>query len=712
MSVIVSTPNEDPFRICTDPRLAHFDAPRRQAVARLMSGLYQGEGLFLLTGEDGIGKTTLLRHLGDEVAALDGVRLLHTAPFIDCAPSADFDSIVAACGEMLRVGTPDPLFVARALQDLADGEQMPAMLIDDADCLDSATLRALSTLATLRGGERRLLSAVLAGTPELVGRMAALLGPNDRLPPDRRIVLTPMARGDVEWMIRHRLRQAGRPESGAIGGVTAQSNGVPLQVLGLCRRMLRDEDMPMAAPAVAAVPAAGTPVHGVSMPPLSVPETTALKAPLPAAPTGAAAEPPPVVEAPTVIAAGEPKTPPPAALQGAVPNRPLLAASAGRDAGRPGDRRSNPDLPRVAERPAAAAAAQPTGHIRYGAASAMRIPGAQWQDGGSRRRPRHRALLAAGVALLALGTGWTLYDHTPQRLAETAAGRAPALAPAEQPFAAVLEPSHTTAGTPSEAAAGPSPSASGDPSSALVAEAEPRSPATPASSEPWWRPSGAERLRANLPPPAPAVSDVTDEVAGAVSRREEAPPVAALSPGTPDAGAANRPTPPPGPVARPAVAKAPPATKPRPPAAAAVAPQPDTDVALATRAPEVRQPLKGRDALLAAGDEQIANGDVQSARIAYQEAYEKGSAEAARRLAQTFDPRNVAAHSSDASAAEAILWYKDAARKGDRRSRGELHGLEVWLEDAAASGDGEARRVLQTWRAPAEPETPDAQVGQ
>ena len=64
MSVIVRNPGEDPFRISSDPRLAHFDAPRRRVTARLLSGLYQGEGLFLLTGEDGIGKTTLLRHLG------------------------------------------------------------------------------------------------------------------------------------------------------------------------------------------------------------------------------------------------------------------------------------------------------------------------------------------------------------------------------------------------------------------------------------------------------------------------------------------------------------------------------------------------------------------------------------------------------------------------------------------------------------------------
>ena len=106
------------------------------------------------------------------------------------------------------------------------------------------------------------------------------------------------------------------------------------------------------------------------------------------------------------------------------------------------------------------------------------------------------------------------------------------------------------------------------------------------------------------------------------------------------------------------------------------------------------------------GDEQLLAGEVEAARAIYQQAFDRGSAEAARRLAQTFDPRNVAATSPDASAAEAILWYKDAAKRGDRRARGELQGLESWLEDAAASGDRDARRVLQTWHAPSPEDVP------
>ena len=374
-------------------------------------------------------------------------------------------------------------------------------------------------------------------------------------------------------------------------------------------------------------------------------------------------------EIPAAIAADEPVSQA-AAPEATAPELPSVAAAA-RDGGGFCDQPHAPYAPRIATRAAApGAGGEFPGRIRYSAASAMRIEGNQWQDGRSRRRPRRRALLAAGVALLVLGTGWTLYDHTPRRLAETTAGTAPAVSPqVEQPYAAVLEPSHTTADTSAASAGVAQPPVSGGPAST---GAESSSPAATAPSEPWWRPSGAERLRADLPPAGYAPSDIATATGAAAPRREEAASVAGLNPASVPlgGGAVSRPAAPPEPVARPVVIpKSPPAAaaKPRPPVTTAVPPQPEMDAALAARVPEAKPPLKGREALLNAGDEQMANGDVQAARVAYQEAFEKGSAEAARRLAQTFDPRNVAAHSSDASPAEAILWYKDAARRGDRR---------------------------------------------
>ncbi|QLH39736.1 MAG: hypothetical protein HWD60_13320 [Defluviicoccus sp.] len=109
--------------------------------------------------------------------------------------------------------------------------------------------------------------------------------------------------------------------------------------------------------------------------------------------------------------------------------------------------------------------------------------------------------------------------------------------------------------------------------------------------------------------------------------------------------------------------------------------------------------------LLNDGDARLQEGDIDAARTSYQNAFERGSGEGARRLAETFDPRSHTPASRQASAEEAILWYQDAVRRGDRRAAYELQELATWLENAAASGNREARRVLDAWRTPAEPET-------
>jgi TPR repeat protein len=120
-------------------------------------------------------------------------------------------------------------------------------------------------------------------------------------------------------------------------------------------------------------------------------------------------------------------------------------------------------------------------------------------------------------------------------------------------------------------------------------------------------------------------------------------------------------------------------------------------------APASKQPqTRNReiDVLLSEGDALREEGDMAAARSAYEQAYDKGSAAAAVRMAETFDPRNIAADAKAASPAEAILWYQDAARKGDRHAGAELDNLATWLANSAASGNQEARRVLELWREP------------
>jgi hypothetical protein len=209
--------------------------------------------------------------------------------------------------------------------------------------------------------------------------------------------------------------------------------------------------------------------------------------------------------------------------------------------------------------------------------------------------------------------------------------------------------------------------------------------------------------------PAPAVKDEPQSQpaaprakAGPQSQPAAAPQAKAEPQSQPAAAPQAKAEPQPQPAAAPQ-AKAEPQPK---PAAKPAGPQAKPSTAQAKASPARSREI---EALLAEGDAWLAEGDMAAARSAYEQAYDKGSRAAALRMAQTFDPRSMPGARKTASPAEAILWYQDAARKGDRTAKEELDNLAGWLENDAASGNQEARRVLELWRQPAEPEPePDA----
>src|SRR5512147_2256819 len=51
----------DPFHITPDPAFFFFSAGHREALAALIYGVEQRKGFIVLTGEVGVGKTTILR---------------------------------------------------------------------------------------------------------------------------------------------------------------------------------------------------------------------------------------------------------------------------------------------------------------------------------------------------------------------------------------------------------------------------------------------------------------------------------------------------------------------------------------------------------------------------------------------------------------------------------------------------------------------------
>jgi type II secretory pathway predicted ATPase ExeA len=232
---------DDAFQLTADPKFCYLDPARRHASARFLSGLYEGDGLFTLTGQLGIGKSTLLCHLGEQLTALDGVLSLCPTHALACRTGTTLADVLGALG--LGESGAAPLKAAQRLQRLIESNRSPILLLDDADLLDDDVLEAVITFTELQVAEGRLLSIVLAGHPSIPRRVSTITGNDKALGAGRAVELEPIVERDVARLIRHRLRAAGRPEDAigpdAIAQIARHSAGVPGAVVRVCRRAVQ-----------------------------------------------------------------------------------------------------------------------------------------------------------------------------------------------------------------------------------------------------------------------------------------------------------------------------------------------------------------------------------------------------------------------------------------------------------------------------------------
>ena len=212
-----------------------------------MRGIRRREGILLLTGDVGTGKTTTTRAL---LRLVD--RDIFTAVVLNPFVSED---------ELLRVLLQDFGVVSdgRALQDASRQSLVETLnrfllslaalgasalaVVDEAQNLAPAVLEQLRVLTALETDREKLLQILLVGQPEL----PALLGSpqmrqlNQRIA--RRCAIRPLTRDEVEKYIRFRIRMArGACETmftaRALDLIYQFSEGIPRKINLICDRSL------------------------------------------------------------------------------------------------------------------------------------------------------------------------------------------------------------------------------------------------------------------------------------------------------------------------------------------------------------------------------------------------------------------------------------------------------------------------------------------
>jgi len=228
---------EKPFSIQPDPDYMFWSKAHSLAFAMIEYGIMNRAGFTVITGEIGSGKTTLIRHLlnnlGEEVtvglvsnAYENRGELLHWVLMAFGKPYEE-KPLVALHAE----------FTEFLIEEYAAGRRT-ILIVDEAQNLGPQTLEELRMLSNINADKDQLLQVILVGQPQL----KTLLQRPELVQFAQRIAsdfhLRPFNTEETGDYINHRLKLAGAPREiftkAARDRIAKATGGIPRLINVIC----------------------------------------------------------------------------------------------------------------------------------------------------------------------------------------------------------------------------------------------------------------------------------------------------------------------------------------------------------------------------------------------------------------------------------------------------------------------------------------------
>lgn len=241
---------ERPFSLTPDPKYYFRSRSHSRAFDALSAGIARRESLLLVTGDLGVGKTTLCRTFIDLIerktrAALVGNSLLSPEDLLRIL----LQDLGAVAKDEVRRGrligaTRVELqhLLDEFLLDLRSSKNSAVLIVDEAHSLPASTVEQIISLASLESNREKVLQVLLAGQPASGGALALPKPLDERIATRARLL--PLERDECERYVSHRLTIAGGSGVGfslrALEVIYALSGGVPRLVNLLCERALQE----------------------------------------------------------------------------------------------------------------------------------------------------------------------------------------------------------------------------------------------------------------------------------------------------------------------------------------------------------------------------------------------------------------------------------------------------------------------------------------
>lgn len=199
----------DPFSITPDTAFFFGGGQRADILEALAVSVTHDEGIVIVVGEVGMGKTMLSRMLLDRLRAQGADTVYLPNPVFD--RNEILDAIVRDLTGRLPRGSRtqvlavlEPLLIERYSQ----GRRV-VLVVDEAHAMPPATLEEIRLLSNLETAQHKLLKIVMFGQPELelLLRATHLRQVRDRI--SHRFLLPPLTRQEIGAYLEFRLQRAG-----------------------------------------------------------------------------------------------------------------------------------------------------------------------------------------------------------------------------------------------------------------------------------------------------------------------------------------------------------------------------------------------------------------------------------------------------------------------------------------------------------------------
>ena len=230
---------EQPFGVTPDPRFLYMSATHREAIASVLYSVRAGRGFTALIAEPGMGKTTvlfnLLQQLGDSAKTAFLFQSQDT-------PKNFLRNLLQDLG--VEDDGQDLAIMQTKLNDCLVRETSQGksilVVVDEAQNLDEPVLEVVRMLSNFETPREKLMHIILAGQPQLASKLALpqLTQLRQRISTIAR--LKPFSAAETRAYIEHRLRVSGyRSETPlftdqAYSLIAKYSAGIPRNINNLC----------------------------------------------------------------------------------------------------------------------------------------------------------------------------------------------------------------------------------------------------------------------------------------------------------------------------------------------------------------------------------------------------------------------------------------------------------------------------------------------